>query len=57
MVSCMIFGVEVGEQKVAIRLVRVGLSRSSMMGAETGMLSTIVIFELYHSMDFLRNEM
>lgn len=56
MVFCMIFGVEVGEQKVVIRLVRVGLSGSSMMGAATGMLLTIVIFDPIDSMVFLRNK-
>ena len=47
MVSCMIFGVEVGEQKVVIRLVRVGLSGSSMMGAEMAMLSRRLSIESY----------
>jgi hypothetical protein len=32
-VSCMILGLEEGEQKVVIRLVRVGVWGSSMMGA------------------------
>lgn len=42
-VSCMILGVEDGEQKVIIRLVRVGVSGSSMMGAETAIFSSAFV--------------
>lgn len=57
MVSCMIFGVEVGEQKVVIRFVRIGLSGSSMIGAATAILSTIVNFSLIDSIDILRDKL
>ena len=52
----MIFGVEVGEQKVVIRLARVGLSGSSMMGARAAMLSTIANLSPIYSMDISRNK-
>lgn len=56
MVSCMTFGVEVGEQKVVIRFVSVGLSESSMMRAETAMFSTIVYLSPMDSRGISRNK-